>query len=216
MSGLPDLTNLSTQQLEQALAQKKQADAEEKAQKRKEYEELEHQTATEVLGIALMINATLKSAKKTIFSDLKAFGKIRREFADLKPNDKGSFKIHTADKRGRIQFSMQSEGYFDDTAELAEEHIMQFIEEEFGDNEAKDFILSALSKTKGKLDIKLVQRLYKLEDNYSNPKWKKGIELLKQAWQQTDSKLYVRIYKKDSEGKYQMVVTNFSSISIDD
>ncbi|MOA13632.1 hypothetical protein D3C78_1336930 [compost metagenome] len=95
----------------------------------------------------------------------------------------------------------------------AEAHIKDFIAAQFsGDPATNKLINSLLERKRGSLDIKLVQRLYAMENDFDNQNWREGIKLLKESWQASESKEYITCHYKDANGEWQLINLNFASV----
>lgn len=204
---------LSTDELRRMLAEQEAEEIKEREAKRMAYEALKEDTVNELVGIADKLNAELSEFKKKAFDSMGTIYEMLLEYSKRRDADKGNFTLTSLNGELKIEFAKQEQGKFDERAGQAEKHIIDFVERQFKEDlGTKDLITSLLERKKGSLDIKLVQKLYKLEDRYSDASWKEGLKLLKESWQPGESKSYIRFYRKDSNGTWQDVVLSFPSI----
>lgn len=208
-----EIASLSTEELEEMLSARKEQERLERQQKREAYENLKEETVFSLSTAAMKLHAQMKSFKEQVFSDMSSLYDLLQDYSDRHRDGKGNFSIESADQKFRISFKNQNLGHFDERANQAEKHIIDFVNKRFADDPGtKKLITTLLERKKGKLDIKLVQKLYSMEDDYDDESWKVGIKLLKESWQSAGSKSYVNFETKDQEGKWVGVVLNMSAI----
>lgn len=207
------VASLSTEELEELLNKRKESERLERQQKRHAYESLKEETVFNLSTSAIKMHAQMKAFKEKVFADMSSLYDLLQDYSDRHRDGKGNFSIESADQKFRISFKNQNLGYFDERANQAEKHIIDFVNKRFADDPAtKKLITTLLERKKGKLDIKLVQKLYAMEDDYDDENWKIGIKLLKESWQSGGSKSYVNFETKDQEGKWVPVVLNMAAI----
>jgi hypothetical protein len=208
-----DLTDDQINQLEALLADRKQREADEQRQKRESYELLREDTINDLVADAIGINDLMSRFKVKAFNDLNSLYNLLQEYGDLPAENKGNFSLENSNNTYRVAYSRQQNGKFDERSQMAEKHIMLFVNKQFaGDDATRKLITTLLERKKGQLDINLVQKLYKMEADYTDENWLKGITLLKESWIVTDSKDYVRFYKKEG-GEWKLINLNIASIS---
>ncbi|SFB80827.1 Protein of unknown function [Flexibacter flexilis DSM 6793] len=181
---------------------------------RETYSSMRDSLIVGLLTRAEKLSADMTAFKTQAIAELDTFAEIMKEYSGRADNadDKGNFTIESPDGLAKIIFSNNEKSKFNELSIEAEKHIMLFINSEFGDKPAAKIITTLLERTKGSLDIKLIQRLYKMENDYQDENWKRGIELLKESWQPTDVASYVRFYKRPTkQDKYTLVNLNFSA-----
>ena len=206
-----DLSQLSAEQLEVALNEKRAAQALETLEKRNSYEALKLSTITELSKDAKLLSGQLLQFKDKAFSAMQTLYKMLQEYSKRHADGKGNFQLEVGTLR--MNYRRQENGFFDERSVQAEKHIIDFVTEKFKDDaDTKDLIMSLLERKKGTLDIKLVQKLYAMEDRFTAPNWIDGIKLLKESWTMSDSKDYITFEEKDGANKWQAINLNFSSI----
>lgn len=206
------LSNLSTDELKELLAQREQEEREQKMKAREDYEALKEQTILTLSAEAIGLASMLKDFNAKAFEELEAIYQLLCTYSKRHEDGKGNFTIESKDGALRIIFTRQELGYFDERSGQAEKHIIDFVNSEFnGQDDVKNLILTLLERKKGHLDIKMVQKLYAMEDNFDNDNWREGIRLLKESWTPSGSKPYIKFHIK-LNNQWQAVNLNFSSI----
>ncbi|WP_295675678.1 DUF3164 family protein [uncultured Mucilaginibacter sp.] len=205
---------LTDDQLEALLNQRRASKAREQNEKRTAYEGLKEETIAGLCGVAIHMNSLLRAFKKTAFEDMQTLYALLQEYSQRHADGDGNFTIESADKAFRIEYSKQERGGFDERSVQAEKHIIDFVNKQFaGDPTTHQLITSLLERKKGALDINLVQKLYSMEDAYQDENWQAGIRLLKESWNPSESKDYIRFYQK-VKTEWKLINLNFASVVI--
>lgn len=206
-----DLTKLSDEQFE-AEQKRRQEEKQKKAEEqRKAYEDLKTETVVSLCNIAKGLNEQLAQFKSHAFESLQTIYTLLQEYSSRHADGKGSFKLEHGNYR--VSYSRQGKATFDERADQAEKHIIDFVNGKFADDlDTKDLIMSLLERKKGDLDVNLIQKLYAMENRFNDDNWKKGIALLKESYQYNHSKDYVRFEERNDKGEWQNINLQFSNI----
>lgn len=200
---------LTTEELEAELQKRKSVEAQEREQKREEYESLKKTVITDLAPFAEQLSENLAAFKNKAFADMGSLYDLLKDYSKRHQDGKGNFQIE--DENYRILFKRQGKGSFDERSHQAEKHIVDFLTSKYeGDQDTKDLIMSLLERKKGSLDILLVQKLYSMEDRFEDQNWKEGIRLLKESYSYNLSKDYVSFYKRDENNMWELINLNFS------
>jgi hypothetical protein len=192
MTQIQVLNELSTEELEQLLNNRKAAEKGQRDQERQSYETLKEDTILKLCATANTLSEQLTAFKKQSFEEAGALYELLQKYSKRHADGKGSFTVKSADGSIVMSLKRQELGTFDERSVQAEKHIKDFIMHKFnGDADAKDMILGILERKKGYLDIKQIQRLYAMENRFDDTNWKEGIKLLKESWQPSNSKEYL-------------------------
>jgi hypothetical protein len=128
---------------------------------------------------------------------------------------KGNFTWYNFDHSIKIEININERIAFDKLLiNGCKEKLMTFIDNTVTGNEdfVKDLILDAFNTATGKLDTKKVMSLLKYQDRITNPLFKEAMQLLAKSVTRPDSKMYSRVWEKNSEGEYVNIDLNYSSI----
>lgn len=205
---------LTSAQLRELLAQTEAAEADERTQKRKDYEALRDDTVFNMINGANAIKTVLKDFKTSVFDDLEAMYKLLQEHSSRHADGKGSFTIETTDRLMKVQFKRQETTKFDERATQAEKHILDFLTTEFSDGDPKSKMLrKLLERKKGKVDKDNVLLLVGMADDFNNEHWNKGIALYKESIVPDATKYYAQFFVRLHEGdEWQAIVLDFARI----
>jgi len=206
-----DIKQLSTEELEAALAQKKEAERKERENQRKSYESLKKETIEDLAPVAEELSRSILRFRDKAFTQLGSLYELLQDYSKRHQDGKGNFKIEN--EEFKIIFKRQGKGTFDERSEQAEKHIIDFLNTKYdGDIDTKDLILSLMERKKGDLDINMIQKLYSMEDRFDDENWREGIRLLKESYSFKHSKDYISFFKKGRNNQWEGINLNFSSI----
>lgn len=206
---------MSTEELEALLAQKKQGE-QAALQKEKEQYEIDRnkavnslsKVAEEVSGILENFNREAREMMEEQKMALEKYGKIRA-------NSKGGFQLVSADGQYKVVYQYKSISSYDERADKAEALLKDFLNDiiKKKDKDMHEIIMSLLERNgKGQLEYSRVQTIYKHENKYSDPRWVEAIKLFKESFTVTDSKMQIYFHKKNENGAYELINLNFSSL----
>lgn len=208
------LPEISTEQLEALLAERKQQEATDKKQKRHAYEDLRNATVVSMINEASAFSNSLKVFKSKVFSDLEVMYKLLQEHSDRHADGKGNFTLETSDRLMQVAFRRQDNTRFDERATQAEKHILDFLTTQFGDSApTSKLVRKLLERKKGQLEKDEVLRLISMKDDFDNENWKKGIELLQESIVPGDTRYYVQFKIKLSDGaEWTPILLDFAKL----
>jgi len=203
---------LTADQLEALLNEKRAQENEKKEQERMSYESLKSETIEGLAITASSLSAMLKEFKQKAFDEADTLYKLLCGYSKRHADGKGNFSVENTEGNVRMSFTRKQLGRFDERSVQAEKHIKDFITNRFiGDSDARDMIMGIMERKRGYLDINQIQRLYAMENRFEDTNWKEGIKLLKESWKPTESRTYIRFeIKVDSE--WQLINLDFASI----
>ena len=101
---------------------------------------------------------------------------------------------------------------FDDKINLAKAEIDAYLQE-ITEGQNSDIVIivnNAFTTVRGKLDHKRILQLFSYK--IKNVHWEKAMELLKDSITTNHSKRYIKVSERDSNGEYQVINVQFSSL----
>lgn len=181
-------------------------------------EKLKEKSAFALAKKAIQINKVLAEFKSDIIKICDEIVEAVRSENEIKTNSKGNFTWYNFDQSIKIEVNVNQSIKFDEILiDGAKEKLLHLIEgnvtaEEF----IKSIILDAFQTTNGKLDTRRVLGLKRHTGRITNKvvkeEWDEAMSLIDKAIIRPESRSYYKIYIKDSEGKFEPIDLNFSSI----
>lgn len=176
---------------------------------------LKERSAAKLLKEALIINKRLVAFKTDIIKLCdEVFEKAMKEL-NAKDDYKGNFTWFNFDRSIKIEVSVSDRITFDDlTIKACQEKLNEFLSLNIDSKTEfiKDLINDAFSTSKGRLDSKKVMSLLKYQSKISDPLFQEAIGHLNDSIRRPDSKTYYKVWTKDTNGSYEFLDLNFSSI----
>lgn len=175
-------------------------------------DKVRERVAMKVVKKAKKLSEQLTAFKQESIKECDAvFGQMMSDHK-VKKTGKGNYSVTSFGKDIKIEISIQERVEFDDLIQVAQEKINEYLAEKTGgiDHDLQQIINLAFKTTKGKMDVKRVLGLFKL--NIKHKLWLEAMEILKKSISRNTSKRYMRIWEKDGNGEYKAVELNFSSI----
>lgn len=209
------LDQLSEEQLEALLEKKRAGKAQENEKKRLAYETLKDESLNKLGYGALHLFDLIMEFKKLSFDELDAVYDVLQDHSQRHRDGKGNFTIQN--DNFKIIYRHQINMDFDERAEQAKLHILDFVNTQWdGDANTRELILNLMNTTNGSMDVRDIQKLYKMEDRFDNENWRIGLKLLKESYTERDTKDYIRYEKKEKDGSFSGINLNFSKIDINE
>lgn len=206
-----DLTKLSDEDFEAEMKRRNEEKQKRANEQRQAYEAIKIDTVHTFCQIAKELNSQLTDFKKTAFEGLQTMYSMLQEYSSRHADGKGNFRLEH--ENFRVTYKRQGKASFDERADQAEKHIIDFVNNKFAeDPDTKDLIMSLLERKKGDLDVNLIQKLYAMENRFDDKNWKRGIALLKESYQYNHSKDYIRFEERDDKGEWHNINLQFSNI----
>jgi hypothetical protein len=125
---------------------------------------------------------------------------------------KGNFTFFSYDKRFKVEVNIGQRLEFDDKINLAKAEIDEYLKEitEGQNSDIMIIVNNAFTTVRGKLDPKRILQLFSYQ--IKNVRWKKAMEILQDSITTNYSKRYIKVSERDSNGEYQNINVQFSSI----
>lgn len=164
---------------------------------------------------AKKINDELVAFKEEIRAICQEIYEEYMQLNNIEKIGKGNFTHFNYDRSIRIEVAINEPIHFSELEILAcKAKLDEFLDEKVHskDEFIKDMIIDSFETTRGNLDAKKVMSLLKWESKIKSPLFTEAMDLLKASIRRPASKTYFKIAVLDSEGKYQNIDLNFSSI----
>jgi|GEM_PF-299904 len=213
----PALADMSIEEIQELLKEKQNADLAEKQKKRKAYESQKEELINTLGGFALSLKGQMLDLKCESFAELTKFREKMLEYGDLrgKEKNKGSFELKN--ERFKIIFRSQISKSFDERAELAEAKLKEFLSTfvKKKDKSAYSIVMALLERNDktGDFDINLINRLYKMRDQFDNPLWHQALDLFQESYSPYGTAQYIQfLVKNDTNNSYEPISLDFAKI----
>lgn len=209
----------TTEELKAMLADQEEKERKERLKKERQYQADKDEMLADLCHTARSLNLSLESFKKRSFNTLNEFYDRLMEFGDVASDNKGNITLTDGKQEYRVEFTANTTWGFDERSAVAEKLIKEFLADTVKkrDLETYELIVSLLDKTRNEeLDPRAVQKLYKFEEAWADERWRKAIKLLKNSYQEKETRRYVKFKQKTEDGEWKVIQLQFSAISVDE
>ena len=180
----------------------------------KEIDLLRDELVMEIVGKAQTVQQQMAAFKADSMADIAAFVQLSADRYDVAVGGKkGNVTLHSFDGAYRVNLSMQDTLVFDEGLLAAKALIDECINEwtEGSRSELKTLINAAFQVDKeGNISTARVLGLRRLK--IKDETWQRAMEALSDSLQVHTSKQFVRVYKRDDAGEYQLVSLDIAKV----
>jgi hypothetical protein len=210
------IDQLSNDELEQVIAQRKKAEKAKAEKERKDYEASRDADAISLFKGAYHLSQGLQLFKYDCHEILEKHQQKLNEYGSIRSNSKGGFSMLSTDKKIKIRRRRDTMPSWDERSIKALELIHAFLNDFVKKRDQKMFeiLMGFLVKNKkGDLEYSSVMNLLQHEDKFDDNRWKEGLRLIKESYSS-----YLKGYQYDFEllnetsGKYEKIELNFSAL----
>lgn len=216
MNEISALTADQRKALMAELAKENKAEKVKRAKAKKKYEDNKDTSIDELMEEAVELSLTIARFKKKAHAVMDIHREAINEYGGIRSNSQGGFTIENTQHNKRITRRRDTSPNWDERANKAVEII-------------KDFLLSeGIKKTAGRihpilmgfiqrnnngdLEYAKVMELLEYEDTFQDPRWVKGLQLIKEGYSITFKKFGYEFKVKNKVGKWVLLEMNFSSL----
>lgn len=206
---------MSTKELEQLLAKRKNTERNQREKARKEYEWQRDNIIKTLIKDATAISEEMERFKEFCHEEMNAQQEKLNEYGGIRSNSKGGFSITTSDGTLRVTRRRDTEPTWDERAKKAEELIKDFLHDTVKkrDIDLFDILIGFVERNqKGDLEYSKVFSLIRHRDKFTDDRWVEGLRLLEESFG-NHLKGYAYEFKTKSEGdKWKSLTMNFSAV----
>lgn len=209
------ITDLSTEELEALLAERKKSQKAQAEAARKAYEKAKDNTIDSLFDEAeelALVTARFKQKCHAIMDQQKM--KLD-EYGGIRSNSKGGFSIVHSECEKQITRRRDTDPIWDERAAKAVDLIKAFLSDTVKKRDAKlhDILMGFIERNaQGDLEYAKVMELLRHEDKFADDRWVSGLQLIKESYSLGFKAFGYEFKKKDASGKWKGLSLNFSSL----
>lgn len=206
---------LTIQELETLLEEKKKEQKELEKKQRVEYESERDALVKELVEHAELLSGELKLFKTTAVKKLDEFSKKAKQYGDVRSNSKGGFGLRSSDKNLKVVYGRNTKSEYDERAAVAEQLLKEFLEDKVKKRDIKDYktISALLSRNKsGDFNPVSINTLLSIDDNYDDQRWIKAMKLFKESYNNIFISMSIEFFRKDDQDKDVSIPMTFASL----
>ncbi|OUO14119.1 DUF3164 family protein [Odoribacter splanchnicus] len=214
---MSNVNELSVEELERLLAEKKKMKKDEEIRKREAYEairaEVVHKIRTKVWGV---VN-NVKGFFDFVQAETGAFKEVMAEYGQLRDPGQMSYKL---DWDGfRIWIKCNKVKRFDERADVAALRLIEFLQtwiqraDNGVNNPMYQLAMTLLERNKfGDLDYKSISKLYELENKFNDPEYSEIMQLFKESNVVEGTATNYYFEERDERGVWRKLEPSFNRL----
>ena len=214
---MSNVNELSVEELERLLAEKKKMKKDEEIRKREAYEairaEVVHKIRTKVWGVVNIV----KGFFDFVQAETGAFKEVMAEYGQLRDPGQMSYKL---DWDGfRIWIKCNKVKRFDERADVAALRLIEFLQtwiqraDNGVNNPMYQLAMTLLERNKfGDLDYKSISKLYELENKFNDPEYSEIMQLFKESNVVEGTATNYYFEERDERGVWRKLEPSFNRL----
>ena len=181
-----DLTRLSSAELEELLAKKREEENNARKQKKEAYESIRAEVVGKIRAKVLAVIDEVKGLSKFVQDETGAFYEVMSEYGELRREGQMSYTIQ--DGAFKVEVKSNKVKKFDERADIAAARLIEFLRDWIKDSSKGindpmyQLAMSLLERNQnGDLDYKSVSKLYELEAEFGSKEYSAIMQLFKES-----------------------------------
>lgn len=219
VKGFEIITNDSEseiKELEAKLAKLKSKEIVKKQREKKQYEVNRDKRVEKLVITSIKLHKAMLLFKKEVEIEMQNQSEALSNYGEMPSKSKGGFSIVNSEDTFKIKRTRDTSPTWDERSKKAVELIVDFLHDSVKKRAEPEFnlIMGFLEKNKaGDLEYQKVMQLLSNEQNYTDPRWKEGLRLLRESYKVVLKGYGYYFDRKLPDGTWDNISLNFSSIS---
>jgi len=211
------LTNLSSEQLEELLKQKKEKERRTALIRKEAYEGIRAELLQRIEQKVRAVSGDVKGLFDFIVNETGAFYEVMKEYGQLRKIDQMSFLIPS--ESFRIEVKTNKVKKFDERADIAASRLIEFLQDwikqsnKGSDDPMYQLAMMLLERNKyGDLDYKSISKLYELEQKFGSEEYSEIMQLFRESniVEGTETNFY--FWEKTPLGVWRKIEPSFNRL----
>ncbi len=211
-----NIYELPTDQLEAILKQRKDGEALQRKKEKADYEKNRDIVVSHLVAKGEVLFNQLIAFKQECHTEMDKQAAKLAAYGKLRSNSKGGFTVTNSDNTMRLTRRRDTEPKWDERSAKAVELIKDFLGDTIKKRDVKlyEILIGFIQRNnEGDLEYAKVMELYQHEDKFDDPRWKEGLQLMKESYSNHLKGFGYEIKILDPKtGKWKNLVLNFSSL----
>lgn len=210
-----ELKNMTAEQLEQLLAQKRREEAEAADQRRKDYEAARADFVNRMAAETRKITEQVRGFYDLVVAETDTFRDLMQEYGATRRDNQLGYSVQEGDFRLEVKCNRIKR--FDERADAAAARLIEFLKawiggrEKGADDPMYQLAMTLLERNrKGDLDYKSISKLYELEGQFSDPEYTAIMQLFKESNIVDGSAINFYFHQRDERGVWHRIEPSFN------
>lgn len=210
-----ELKNLTSEQLEKLLEEKRAEERLAAEKRRRDYEETRADFVRRMASETRRITDQVRMFYDMIVAETDAFRRIMQEYGAMRRDDQQGFSVQDDDFRLEVRVNRIK--HFDERADAAASRLIDFLKawiggrEKGADDPMYQLAMTLLERNrKGDLDYKSISKLYELEGQFGDREYSEIMQLFKESNVVEGSAMNFYFYQRDERGVWHKIEPSFN------
>ncbi len=212
---MDDIRNMTTEQLEQLLAQRQEADRQAAEDKRKAYEATKAEFLSALESRTRETVAAVREFYDFVVMETGAFYELMRDYGALRSTAQRGYAIQN--ERFKIEVKSNKVKGFDERADIAAGRLIEFLNswiqgrDHGADDPMYQLAMAMLERNRyGDLDYKSISKLYELERRFNDPEYSEIMQLFKESNVVERMAVNFYFYERTNMGSWRKLEPSFN------
>lgn len=212
---MDNINNLSTEQLEQLLAQRKEEERQAVEERRKAYESTKAEFLAAMATRTHEVVSAVRAFHDVVVKETAAFYELMRDYGALRGADQRGYIIQN--DTFKIEVRCNKVKTFDERADIAAGRLIEFLNSwiKGRDHGAEDpmykLAMTMLERNRnGDLDYKSISKLYELEQQFNDPEYSDIMRLFKESNVVEGTAMNFYFYERTEMGGWRRLEPSFN------
>ena len=190
-----ELKDMTADQLEQLLEQKRAEERQAADKRRRDYEETRADFVKRMAAETRNITGRVREFYDLVVAETDAFRKIMQEYGATRRDDQLGYSVQEGDFRLEVKCNRVK--CFDERADVAAARLIDFLKAWIGGRE-------------GDLDYKSISKLYDLEAQFGDPEYSQIMQLFKESNVVNGTAINFYFHQRDERGVWHRIEPSFN------
>lgn len=210
-----ELKDMTADQLEQLLEQKRAEERQAADKRRRDYEETRADFVKRMAAETRNITDRVRAFYDLVVAETDAFRKIMQEYGATRRDDQLGYSVQEGDFRLEVKCNRVK--CFDERADVAAARLIDFLKawiggrEKGADDPMYQLAMTLLERNrKGDLDYKSISKLYELEGQFGDPEYSQIMQLFKESNVVNGTAINFYFHQRDERGVWYRIEPSFN------
>ena len=210
-----ELKDMTADQLEQLLEQKRAEERQAADKRRRDYEETRADFVKRMAAETRNITGRVREFYDLVVAETDAFRKIMQEYGATRRDDQLGYSVQEGDFRLEVKCNRVK--CFDERPDVAAARLIDFLKawiggrEKGADDPMYQLAMTLLERNrKGDLDYKSISKLYDLEAQFGDPEYSQIMQLFKESNVVNGTAINFYFHQRDERGVWHRIEPSFN------
>lgn len=212
-----DIAELSTEQLEEILIERKAKENDLRQKKRDAYEGIRADVLVRIENSVRAVTADVQELFYFVVAETDAFREVMGEYGQLRKKDQLSFTLK--DKKFKVEVKVNKVKKFDERADIAAARLIEFLQgwikqrDKGSDDPMYQLGMTMLERNRqGDLDYKSISKLYDLEERFNDEDYSAIMKLFKESNVTEGTATNFYFHEKNKMGVWRKLEPSFNRL----